>query len=128
MSQVERYHRRNALDLRFSQSAQDGKNTIFELVLLVLKDGVDTSDEFESAFSKAKMILEDASGYRSHCLARCLEASRHYALIVEWESLTHHIGDFRHSAAYPQWRELLGHYVEPEVWVRHFTPVVKNAV
>ncbi len=96
---------------------------VFELALLVLKDMEGIAERFESAFSEAVVLLENAPGYRSHCLTKCLETTRQYALIVEWESLSHHIEGFRESAAYPQWKTSLGLYIQPGTWVRHFRPV-----
>ncbi|HWK63227.1 MAG TPA: antibiotic biosynthesis monooxygenase [Eoetvoesiella sp.] len=106
------------------ESHQEGG--VFELALLVLKDDEGIAERFESAFSEAVVLLENAPGYRSHCLTKCLEAARHYALVVEWESLSHHIEGFRESAVYPQWKALLGLYIQPGTWVRHFRPVVRE--
>lgn len=97
--------------------------SVFELALLVLKGGEGAAEGFESAFREAEPLLRNAPGYRSHCLTKCLEAACHYALVVEWISLAHHVEGFRGSAAYPQWKALLGSHIHPDAWVRHFTPV-----
>ncbi len=97
--------------------------SVFELALLVLKDGDGIAERFESAFSEAEPLLRNAPGYRSHCLTKCLEAACHYALVVEWKTLAHHVEGFRESAAYPRWKALLEAYVRPDAWVRHFKPV-----
>lgn len=111
--------------LALTQGGDDG--SVFELALFCLKEGDGMAGRFEAAFSRAEPLLESAEGYRSHCLTKCLEAFPHYALLVEWKTLAHHIEGFRKSAVYPRWKALLEQYLQPDTWVRHFAPLPAGA-
>ena len=78
---------------------------------------------FESAFAEAKAIIAGMPGFRSLRLERCLEVRWRYLLLVEWDTLEHHIEGFRGSPEYQQWRKLLHHFYDPFPTVEHYEQV-----
>jgi len=81
-------------------------------------------DDFENAFSTAKMIIGSMPGFQSLTLSRCIENSNTYLLLVAWARLEDHTEGFRGSAEYQEWRGLLHHFYSPFPTVEHYEPVV----
>jgi heme-degrading monooxygenase HmoA len=55
---------------------------------------------------------------------RCLETPGRYLLLVWWETLEAHTVGFRQSAAFGEWRAIIGsHFVSPPV-VEHYERVL----
>jgi heme-degrading monooxygenase HmoA len=80
-------------------------------------------EEFESAFSQARAIIESMQGFRSLRILRGIESPSRYLLIVEWDSLEDHTVGFRQSPEYQQWKELLHHFYDPFPTVEHFVEI-----
>jgi heme-degrading monooxygenase HmoA len=78
---------------------------------------------FEEAFGRAKGIIASMPGFRSLRLERCIEQTRRYLLLVEWERLEDHTEGFRGSPAYEEWRSLLHHFYDPFPTVEHFETI-----
>ncbi|NNC99696.1 MAG: DUF1653 domain-containing protein [Gammaproteobacteria bacterium] len=96
----------------------EDQNDVLELALLdVLPE---CQAEFETAFAEAQNLMSKMDGYISHQLQRCLEKNNRYVLLVEWQSLDHHIVGFRKSANYQKWRKLLHRFYKPFPEVQHF--------
>lgn len=79
--------------------------------------------EFEAAFTQARAIISSMPGFRSLRLARCVEVTNKYLLLVEWETLEDHTEAFRQSEGYQQWRALLHHFYDPFPTVEHYRDV-----
>ena len=92
---------------------------ILEVAMLRIRSGM-TSD-FESNFDKAKSIISNMPGYRSHSLRRCLEDDHKYILLVNWDTLEDHEEGFRKSSQYQDWKAKLHHFYDPFPTVEHFT-------
>ncbi|TWP37703.1 antibiotic biosynthesis monooxygenase family protein [Leekyejoonella antrihumi] len=99
--------------------------SVIEQVILPVRPGEEA--EFERAFGHAQAIIRRQHGFRSLRLARCLERSSDYLLVVEWEHLEDHTVGFRESADYQQWRALLHPFYEPVPTVLHFSDVITIA-
>ena len=85
------------------------------------------TDAFEEAFSKAEAIISSMPGFLSLRLARCLEESDRYLLLVEWERLEDHTEGFRGSPQYEEWRGLLHHFYDPFPTVDHYAePIIRR--
>jgi len=91
---------------------------VLEVAILNVKQGREA--EFEKAFETAQKIISGMNGYLSHQLQRCLENSRQYILMVNWETLQDHTVGFRGSEQYQEWRTLLHHFYEPFPAVEHY--------
>jgi heme-degrading monooxygenase HmoA len=79
--------------------------------------------EFEEAFRQAQRIISTMSGYRSHELRRCVEATNRYILLVNWDRLEDHTRGFRGSSGYQEWKRLLHHFYDPFPVVEHYAAV-----
>jgi heme-degrading monooxygenase HmoA len=75
---------------------------------------------FEAALDDALPLIAGAEGFRSLRLLRCVERAGRYLLLVEWESVAHHVEGFRGSPAFTEWRRLLHHFYDPPPTVEHF--------
>nr|WP_153767236.1 antibiotic biosynthesis monooxygenase [Endozoicomonas sp. OPT23] len=93
-----------------------------EVAVLDVKNGQKAN--FERSFYKASRIISSMEGYVSHELQKCIEKSDRYMLLINWQTLENHTEDFRQSAEYQQWKDLLHHFYEPFPKVEHYQPVV----
>ncbi len=94
---------------------------ILEVAILNVIPGREA--EFEDAFRQAQRIISTMSGYRSHELRRCVEATNRYILLVNWDRLEDHTRGFRGSSAYREWKRLLHHFYDPFPVVEHYATV-----
>ncbi len=95
---------------------------ILEHAMLCVIPGQES--EFEIAFSEARQIIEGIPGFLSLRLARGIESTSNYLLLVEWNALEDHTEGFRQSAEYLRWKELLHHFYDPFPVVEHFTDIL----
>lgn len=79
---------------------------------------------FEEAVAQAVPLFQRAHGARTLSLEASAEAPQTYRLIVSWESLEDHLGAFRNSDAFQQWRALIGPHVEGTPQVEHLHSVL----
>ena len=94
------------------------QNAVLEIATLnVIKN---KTLEFEEAFKLAAPIIASMSGYVKHELHQCLEDSNQYVLLVWWKTLEAHTVEFRQSAEYQKWKNLLHHYYDPFPTVLHY--------
>jgi heme-degrading monooxygenase HmoA len=91
---------------------------ILEVAMLDVRTGL--TQEFETSFLKAELIIREMPGYISHELQRCIEVPNRYILLVKWETLEDHTVGFRASLQYEQWKQLLHHFYDPFPVVQHF--------
>jgi heme-degrading monooxygenase HmoA len=95
---------------------------ITEHALLEVVEGRD--DEFIEAMTRAKTIIAGSPGFVSLRVERCIERSRCFLLLVQWETLEDHTDGFRGSPAYEEWRAALHHFYDPFPVVEHFETIV----
>lgn len=95
---------------------------ILEQAILSVRPGHES--EFETAFAQARRIIEGMPGFLSLRLARGIESTSNYLLLVEWNSLEDHTEGFRQSPEYLRWKELLHHFYDPFPVVEHFAEVL----
>ena len=79
----------------------------------------DSTDAFERAVAEALPLFRAARGCSSVRLEQCLEEPLSYRLVVDWETLEHHIDTFRASSAFARWRELVSPYFAKPPHVVH---------
>ncbi|HUY65790.1 MAG TPA: antibiotic biosynthesis monooxygenase [Acidimicrobiales bacterium] len=94
---------------------------ILEHALITIRPG--TADDFEDALARARPIIAASHGFISLELHHGIEQPDQYLLLVEWESLDDHLVGFRASAAFTEWRALIGPFFELPPVVGHFAPV-----
>ena len=95
---------------------------VLEHALLPVRPG--TAADFEAAFAEARAVNAASPGFRRLSLSRCVERPDTYLLLVEWDRLEDHTEDFRGSAGYQRWRELLHGFYDPFPTVEHFREVL----
>jgi heme-degrading monooxygenase HmoA len=96
---------------------------ILEAAQLRVKAGEETA--FEAAMVKAAPVIAAAAGYLGHEVQRCVETPGRYLLLVRWETLEAHTVGFRGSAAFGEWRSLIGPYFATAPVVEHYEEVLK---
>ena len=94
---------------------------ILEVAILHIKP--ELSHEFEPSFAKASVFIASIKGYIRHTLQRCLEEEQKYILLVEWEDLESHTVNFRASAQYLEWKQILHPFYDPFPIVEHYEKV-----
>jgi len=94
---------------------------ILEHALITIRPG--TGDDFEEALTRARPVISASHGFISLELHHGIEQPDQYLLLVEWESLDDHLVGFRASAAFTEWRALIGPFFESPPVVDHFAPV-----
>ena len=92
---------------------------ILEIADFTVRPG--TQSEFGVAAERGvHTIISKAAGFRRHELQHCIETPERFVLLIEWETLENHTVDFRGSAAFVQWREIVGPYFAKPPVVEHF--------
>lgn len=81
--------------------------------------------ERRAAFAQAmaqgvKTVLSQARGYLGHRILACHENAERVLLIVEWATLEDHTVGFRESAAFADWRAIIGPFFKQPPQVEHF--------
>lgn len=90
----------------------------------LLPVAADRRDEFEAAFAQALPLISATPGFRRLRLARPVEHSGSYLLLVEWDRLEDHTEGFRGSDRYAEWSRLLHRFYDPFPEVGHATPTL----
>ncbi len=94
---------------------------VLERALISVRAG--NEDAFEAAYAKAVAYLRGAAGCRDVRLLRGVEDPSTYLLLVRWATLEDHTVGFRQSAAFGQWRALLGEHFASPPQVEHYQPL-----
>ncbi|MDX2276429.1 MAG: antibiotic biosynthesis monooxygenase family protein [Hyphomonadaceae bacterium] len=96
---------------------------IYEMAEIEIQPGKEA--EFEAAARKAAPLFQAATGYHSFALHRSIEHPGKYRLIVGWESVDHHMVEFRNSPNFQQWRALVGGFFANPPQVEHTDEIIK---
>jgi quinol monooxygenase YgiN len=87
---------------------------ITEIAMLTIDPA--RAGEFEAAVAAAAPAFERAAGCHGMALERVIEDPARYRLLVQWDSVAHHMVTFRESADFQVWRGLAGpFFVSPPV-------------
>ncbi len=113
---------RLAATTHFEESGQAGSpddgQPVLERAVITVRPGTEAA--FAAAFPEARAVILSADGCNSARLLRGIESASSFLLLVEWDSLAHHMEGFRNSPLFAEWRAILGPYfAEPPV-VDHF--------
>jgi quinol monooxygenase YgiN len=90
---------------------------VLEIADIECKTGLE--DEFARAFSTVLPVLADVKGCRAASLHRSVENPSRFRLFVQWESVEAHMVDFRNSAAFQEWRRVVGPFFAAPPTVEH---------
>jgi heme-degrading monooxygenase HmoA len=97
---------------------------IYELAELVVHEGAGAA--FEAAVQQGVPLFRRAQGCLSMRLDRVMERDNTYHLVVGWATLDNHTVDFRGSADFQLWRELISEHLAQAPTVEHMSNVVSG--
>ena len=77
--------------------------------------------EFDAAIERGvETVIAKAKGFRGYQVHKGIESPERYLLMIRWETLENHTVDFRGSAAFAEWRAIVGPYFAAPPQVEHF--------
>ena len=99
---------------------------ILELADLRIQPG--TQLEFDAAIQRGvEQVISKAKGFSGYKVNKGIESPERYILMIFWETLENHTVDFRESAAFQEWRAIVGPFFAAPPTVEHFTLLGKSA-
>jgi heme-degrading monooxygenase HmoA len=99
---------------------------ILELVDIRIQPGKQV--EFDAAVQRGlEQVIAKAKGYQGHVINKCIETPERYVVQIYWATLENHIVDFRESAAFQDWRAIVGPFFAGPPVVEHFNQLSKSA-
>ncbi len=83
--------------------------------------------EFEAAIERgASTVIGKAKGFKGYQVQRSIESPGRYLLLIQWETLENHTVDFRGSAAFAEWRAIVGPFFAQPPVVEHLALVAQG--
>lgn len=84
--------------------------------------------EFDVAIARGvEQAISKAVGFRGFKINKSVESPERYVLMIYWDTLENHTVDFRESAAFQEWRGMVGPFFAAPPVVEHFTLLSKSA-
>jgi heme-degrading monooxygenase HmoA len=84
--------------------------------------------EFDAAIARGiATVISKAKGFRGARVHKGIESPERYLLLIQWETLENHTVDFRESAAFQEWRAIVGPFFAKPPVVEHFSLVTETA-
>ena len=82
---------------------------------------------FEEAVQRGlDTLISHAKGFEGFKVNRCIENPNRYVLQIFWTTLEDHTVGFRESAAFTQWRAIVGPFFASAPVVQHFDLLAKS--
>ena len=82
---------------------------------------------FDAAIARGvETVIAKAKGYRGHKVQKGIESPERYLLMIYWDSLENHTVDFRGSAAFADWRAIVGPFFAVPPTVEHFNLLTES--
>jgi quinol monooxygenase YgiN len=97
---------------------------ITELAILTIDPA--KAGEFEAAVARAAPAFQQAEGCHGMALERVIEEPSRYHLLVQWDSVDHHMVKFRESAGFRAWRGHVGEFFVAAPVVLHTSLVARH--
>ena len=86
-----------------------------------------TQADFDIAIQRGiDEVISKAKGFNGYQVNRGIESPERYVLMIFWETLENHTVDFRQSAAFQDWRSIVGPYFASPPVVEHFNLLKKS--
>lgn len=99
---------------------------ILELADIRIQTG--TQAQFDAAIVRGiEQTIAKATGYLGHQVQKGVESPERYLLMVRWSTLESHTIDFRESAAFTEWRAIVGPFFASPPTVEHFELLTESA-
>ena len=89
---------------------QPGQQAVFDEAI---KRGVET-------------VISKAKGFQGYKVNKGIESPERYILEIFWATLENHTVDFRQSAAFADWRAIVGPFFASPPAVEHFNLLAKS--
>ena len=84
--------------------------------------------EFELAIMRGvETVIAKSPGFRGFKVNHSIESPARYLLFIYWETLENHTVDFRGSAAFAEWRAIVGPFFAKPPVVEHCNLIGKSA-
>ena len=95
---------------------------ILELADIRIQPG--RNAEFDAAIRRGvETVIAHAEGFRAYKVVKGIESPERYLLMIWWQTLEHHTVGFRGSAAFADWRAIVGPFFAVPPAVEHFEVV-----
>ena len=92
---------------------------ILELADIRIQPGQQAA--FDAAIERGvKEVISKAKGYQGFSINKGIESPERYILQIFWTTLENHTVDFRGSAAFGDWRTIVGPFFVAPPIVEHF--------
>jgi heme-degrading monooxygenase HmoA len=96
---------------------------ILEVADITIRPGEQAA--FDAAIARGiRSVISSSTGFRRASVHKGIESPERYVLQIEWETLENHTVDFRGSAAFAEWRAIVGPFFAQPPRVEHFMIVV----
>jgi heme-degrading monooxygenase HmoA len=98
---------------------------ILEVADILIHTGENAA--FDAAVKRGvETVIAKAKGFRGYEVQRGVENPERYLLLIYWDTLENHTVDFRKSAAFLEWRAIVGPFFAAPATVEHFTAVATS--
>ena len=83
---------------------------------------------FEAAVRQGvETVIAKAAGFRGYQVQHGIDSPERYLLLIRWETLEHHMVEFRQGPLYAQWRAVVGPFFAMPPVVEHFALVAQGS-
>jgi len=83
---------------------------------------------FDEAIARGiATVISKSEGFVDAKVHKGIESPERYLLTIRWRTLENHTVDFRGSAAFQEWRAIVGPFFARPPVVEHFTLVTETA-
>ena len=83
--------------------------------------------EFDVAIQRGiAEAISTAKGFAGFKIHKGIESPERYVLTILWETLENHTVDFRESAAFAEWRGIVGPFFAVPPTVEHFSLLAQS--
>ena len=98
---------------------------ILELADIRIQPGQQAA--FDEAIKRAvETVISKAKGFQGYKVNKGIESPERYILEIFWATLENHTVDFRQSAAFADWRAIVGPFFAAPPAVEHFNLLAKS--
>ena len=99
---------------------------ILELADIRIQPGQQAA--FDEAIKRGvETVVSKAKGFQGYRVNKGIESPERYILQIFWATLENHTVDFRQSAAFADWRAIVGPFFAAPPAVEHFNLLAKSA-
>ena len=99
---------------------------ILELADIRIQPGQQAA--FDEAIKRGvETVISKAKGFQGYKVNKGIESPERYILQIFWATLENHTVDFKQSAAFADWRAIVGPFFASPPAVEHFTLLAKSS-